>query len=44
MLGVVIDPTSEVTHPVVAKKDGVIIGMAVPQVVLPGYGLFNIGL
>ncbi len=43
-LGVVIDPTGDTIHPIIAKATGVIIGMAVPQVVLPGYGLFNIGI
>lgn len=43
MLGTVTDPLTEDTASIVAPRDGRIIGMAVPQMVLPGYGLFNLG-
>ena len=42
-LGTVTDPVTEETAVIVAPADGKIIGMAVPQLVLPGYGLFHIG-
>jgi hypothetical protein len=34
---------TEETSVIVAPADGKIIGMAVPQLVLPGYGLFHLG-
>ena len=43
VLGTVTDPLTEETAEVLAPRDGRIIGMAVPQMVLPGYGLFNLG-
>jgi predicted deacylase len=42
-LGTVTDPVTEETSVIVAPADGKIIGMAVPQLVLPGYGLFHLG-
>lgn len=42
-LGTVTDPVTEETAVIVAPADGKIIGMAVPQLVLPGYGLFHLG-
>jgi predicted deacylase len=42
-LGEVTDPITEQRVPIEAPRDGRIIGMAVPQLVLPGYGLFHIG-
>ena len=44
VLGTVSDPVSEEVATIVAPRDGRIIGMAVPQFVLPGYGLFHLGL
>jgi hypothetical protein len=43
LLGTVSDPIQETTTEIRAPRDGRIIGMAVPQMVLPGYGLFNLG-
>jgi len=42
-LGTVTDPITETTEVVRAPRDGLLIGMAVPQVVLTGYALFHIG-
>jgi len=42
-LGTVTDPVSEKSATIVAPREGRIIGMAVPQFVLPGYGLFHLG-
>jgi len=42
-LGTVTDPVTEQTATIVAPRAGRIIGMAVPQLVLPGYGLFHLG-
>ena len=36
-------PITESRALIEAPRDGRIIGMAVPQLVLPGYGLFHIG-
>jgi predicted deacylase len=44
LLGVITDPISDEREEILAPVDGKIIGMAVPQVVLPGYGLFHLGL
>ncbi len=43
VLGTVTDPLSEESATIVAPRDGRIIGMAVPQIALPGYGLFHLG-
>ena len=43
LLGTVTDPVTEESAKIVAPRDGRIIGMAVPQVALPGYGLFHLG-
>jgi predicted deacylase len=43
VLGEVTDPITESRALIEAPRDGRIIGMAVPQLVLPGYGLFHIG-
>ena len=43
VLGTVTDPVTEESATLVAPRDGRIIGMAVPQVALPGYGLFHLG-
>ncbi|MEO8444362.1 MAG: succinylglutamate desuccinylase/aspartoacylase family protein, partial [Gammaproteobacteria bacterium] len=42
-LGTVTDPITETVEVIRAPRDGLLIGMAVPQVVLPGYALFHIG-
>ena len=42
-LGTVTDPITETTEVIRAPQDGLLIGMAVPQVVLTGYALFHIG-
>lgn len=42
-LGTVTDPITEATDTIRAPVDGIIVGMAVPQVVLAGYALFHIG-
>jgi hypothetical protein len=43
VLGTVTDPVTEETATIVAPREGRIIGVAVPQPVLPGYGLFHLG-
>lgn len=44
VLGTITDPISDGREEILAPVDGKIIGMAVPQIVLPGYGLFNLGI
>jgi len=44
LLGVITDPISDEREEILSPADGKIIGMAVPQIVLPGYGLFHLGL
>jgi predicted deacylase len=41
-LGVVTDPITNQKFPIVAPIGGTLVGMAYPQVVLPGFGLFHI--
>lgn len=43
VLGTVTNPFTEASVAIVAPRDGRIIGMAVPQWALPGYGLFHLG-
>jgi predicted deacylase len=43
LLGTVADPITHEREEIRAPADGQIIGMAVPQVVLVGYGLFHLG-
>jgi predicted deacylase len=43
VLGDVTDPINEQRVEIEAPHDGRIIGMAVPQFVLPGYGLYHLG-
>jgi predicted deacylase len=43
VLGEVTDPITEQKVAIEAPRDGRIIGMAVPQLVLPGYALFHLG-
>jgi len=42
-LGTVTDPITESMEIIRAPRDGLLIGMAVPQVVLTGYALFHLG-
>lgn len=41
-LGKVVDPLTDEVHEIVSPLDGEVIGMAVPQPVLSGYGLFHL--
>ncbi|MEE4144730.1 MAG: succinylglutamate desuccinylase/aspartoacylase family protein [Halieaceae bacterium] len=43
-LGTIHAPGTENETPIVARRAGTVIGMAVPQIVLSGYALFNIGI
>jgi hypothetical protein len=43
-LGTVHAPGTDIQTPIVARRAGTVIGMAVPQIVLSGYALFNIGI
>lgn len=42
-LGTVTDPITDEVEVIRAPRDGLLIGMALPQVVLTGYALFHIG-
>ena len=42
LLGTIIDPLTDATSRVTSTHEGEIIGMAVPQPVLPGYALFHL--
>ena len=44
LLGTISDPISGEREEILAPVGGRIIGMAVPQIVLPGYCLFNLGI
>lgn len=44
VLGTITDPITGEREEVLAPADGRLIGMAVPQIVLPGYGLFHLGI
>lgn len=44
VLGVVTDPITNVRDEIVASYDGRVIGMALNQVVLPGFAAFHIGI
>ncbi|MFT4822300.1 MAG: putative deacylase [Halioglobus sp.] len=44
LLGVVTDPITNIRNEIVAAHDGQVIGMAVNQVVLPGFAAFHIGI
>jgi predicted deacylase len=44
LLGEVVDPITDERNPLVATLDGEVIGMAVPQVTLSGYGVVHIGV
>jgi predicted deacylase len=43
LLGTVTDPITDTTYEIRSPRDGVVIGAAIPQVVLSGYGVFHIG-
>jgi predicted deacylase len=43
LLATIADPVSDAVHSILAREAGVVIGMALPQIVLSGYGLFHIG-
>jgi len=44
LLARITDPITDVMHEIQADRDGMIVGMALPQVVLSGYGLFHVGV
>lgn len=44
LLGKVVDPFSNVEYPMHSPFEGQVIGMAVNQVVMPGYAVYHIGL
>src|SRR5690606_26259700 len=44
ILGTVVDPISNHTEPVISPYSGRIIGMAVNQVVMPGFAAYHVGL
>jgi predicted deacylase len=43
VLGTVTDPVTDEAYEVRANRSGIVIGAALPQVVLSGYGVFHIG-
>jgi len=43
LLGTIADPVSDEVYEVRADRPGLVVGAALPQVVLSGYGLFHIG-
>jgi predicted deacylase len=43
LMATVTDPMTDVAHEIRAQQPGVVVGMALPQVVLSGYGLFHVG-
>jgi len=43
LLGTVTDPGTDERHEIRSDRDGIVIGAALPQVVLSGYGIFHIG-
>lgn len=44
VLGTVTDPITNVRHPILSTHDGRVIGMALNQVMLPGYAAYHIGI
>lgn len=44
VLGMIHAPGYDKETPILARRAGTVIGMAVPQIVLSGYALFNIGI
>jgi len=43
VLATIADPVTDVVFEIQADQSGVVVGMALPQVVLSGYGLFHVG-
>jgi len=43
LLGTVTDPVTDYRYEVRANRTGIVIGAALPQVVLSGYGVFHVG-
>ncbi len=43
LLGTVTDPVTDIGHEIRSDRAGIVIGAALPQVVLSGYGIFHIG-
>jgi len=43
-LGYIVDPLTDKRTIIESPYNGQIIGFATPQIVLPGFGLFHIGL
>jgi len=43
VLGTVTRPDTGEVHEIQAPRDGELIGMAVPQIALSGYGVFHLG-
>ena len=43
LVATVVDPGTDETYGILSKVTGVVVGMALPQVVLSGYGLMHIG-
>jgi len=43
-LGVVIDPITNETTPILSPIDGILLGMAVDQVVMPGFAAYHLGI
>ncbi|MBK6736477.1 MAG: succinylglutamate desuccinylase/aspartoacylase family protein [Haliea sp.] len=43
LLGTVTDPVTDIGHEIRADRAGIVIGAALPAVVLSGYGIFHIG-
>ena len=44
MLGTVTDPITNMTSEIRASRDGRILGMALPQFVMPGFAAYRIGI
>jgi len=44
LLGIVTDPISEERNEILSSHDGHVLGMAINQVVMPGYRVFRIGM
>ncbi len=43
LLATVTDPVTDIVHRIQAEEAGLVIGMALPQIVLSGYGILHIG-
>ena len=43
LLGTVTDPVTDIAHEIRSDRAGIVIGAALPAVVLSGYGIFHIG-